>query len=347
MRKLKRSAPSSPSSQRDLAPPELRYQFLRAGPGRSPWAMRGVAGGIGVTGAIAMYAATGLTITLFISPLIAFLVNGMFRGAARVLGPSKEFRALPVGIVPWGIVIDPDRAPIAVPWPRLREVSYTRMTKDNDRYSAEPAIAVMLFNTDVGTVQAQGDDGEWVTSIDAFAPRFARNGVRPPAADIEGAQALETGGLPASLALLRRAEAILESADGRASLGLDAGDYRSTSSRAPGPETRALLREALWHDRAGPDPGPLAAVLCAELGISELVPDLLRLILSTSPLLAATARAAAARLGASPVAAGSLDELEHFLPAEEISELRRWLAAGVAAAAALREKANPFQKGER
>jgi hypothetical protein len=345
MRKPRRSAPSKASSKRDLAPPELRYQYLRAGPGRSPWALRGIAGGIGVTSAIAMFMSTGLVATLFIGPMIALLVNGMFRGAARLLGPSKDFRAAPVAIVPWGIVIDPDRSPVPVPWQRLREVSYTRIDQNGNQSTEGAGVAVMLFDTvDAGTVQAQGEDGEWVTSMDAFAPRFARNAPRPLAGDVEGTQALETGGLPASLALVRRAEAILQSADGRAALGLEAGDYRSTSSRIAGPATRALLRDALWNDRAGPDPGPLAAVLCAELGIVDVLPDLLQLILSTSPLLAATARAAAARLGASPVAAGSVNELEDFLPGEEIAELRRWLAA---AAATRKEPANPFQQGER
>ncbi len=327
------AARTSSTSKRDLAPPELRYQFLRAGPGRSPWALRGLAGGIGVAAVAALSIVSGRRTVLIAVPVIVFLLNGLFRGVTRLLDPSsKNARSAPVGIVPWGIVIDPDGAPVAVPWPRLREVSVTRVHRDEGRDDPRLPTAIMRFDTDAGVVRAQGEEGEWVSSVEAFHARFARAAARGPAADLDGIQPLETGGLPASLALLRRAEGMLDSADGRAALGLEAGDYRSTSSRAAGPETRAALRDALWRDGASLDAGPLAAILVAELGIDDLLPDLLRLILSASPLLAGTARAAAIRLGASPAAAGSLAELEHFLPRGDIEELQRWIDAAPRAA---------------
>lgn len=330
MRKPRRPAATTASStsQRDLVPAELRYQFLRAGPGRSPWAVRGVGVAVGVLVGLALFGYTGMVQAFFVVPVVAGLVGWVFAGVARLIGPSKEYRALPVGIVPWGLVIDPDGASIAVTWRGLRELSFVRVGRDGNRDADVPHTAVMLFNTEAGVVQAQGEDGEWVTTIDAFAPRFARAAPRGPSADIEGTEPLDMAEVPGSLALLRRAEALLQSAEGRASLGLEGGDYRTTSSKVAGPETRALLRAALWEADAKYDPGPLAAVLAAELGVEELLPDLLRLILSTSPLLSATARAAALRLGASPVAAGSLDELQYFLPDADIAELRRWAQAG-------------------
>lgn len=327
-KKATRARKATSASTRDLAPPELRYQLLRAGPGRSAWALRGIAGGFGLAGAAALAIATATPKLLVVMPVLTAVAHVAVRKVSRLLGPSGGLRAVPVGIVPWGIVVDPDGQPEPVPWSRLREVSYTLLQRDNRRDADSPSLAVMLFDTDVGLVQAEAEEGEWVTSVDAFAAPFARAAARTVAADLAGREPLDTGGAPATLALLRRAEALLDSADGRAALSLDAGGYRTTSSRIAGPETRATLRAALWNGDIGCDPGPLAAVLAADLAISELLPDLLRLILSPSPLLAATARAAAVRLGASRMAAGSLDELEHFLAAEELTELRRW--AGVA-----------------
>lgn len=320
-------AASGGANARDLAPPEMRYQYLRAGPGRSPWAVRGIAGAIGLGGAVTLALVTNLRILLGTAPVIAAIVGGLFRGFARLLGPSKDYRAAPVAIVPWGILVDPDTEPRALPWPKVRELSFTRVDRQGSRNNDAPAVTIMLFDTEAGVVQAQGDDGEWVSSIDAFAPRFARSALRGPAGDLTGTDPLDTTGLPPTLALLRRAEAVLDSADGRSSLGIEAGNYRTISSKTAGPETKQILRDALWNDGSPLDPGPLAAVLTAELGVTDLLPDLLRLILSTSPLLAATARAAARKLGASPAHAGSLDEIAHFLPEQDLTELRRWTDA--------------------
>lgn len=329
MRKTRRgsAARTSSTTKRDLAPAELRYQFLRAGPGRSPWALRGISGGIGLGVAATLALSTHTRLLLATAPVFAAIVNGAFRGVARLLGPSKDFRALPVAIVPWGIVLDPDGEATALPWPRLRELSFTRVDREGNRNNDAPAITIMLFDTDVGVVQAQAEDGEWVSSVDAFAPRFARSAARGPAGDLAGKEPLDTTGLPPTLALLRRAEAVLDSADGRASLGIESGNYRTMSSKTAGPETKQILQDALWSDGGALDPGPLAAVLAAELGVTDLLPDLLRMILSISPLLAAAARAAAQRLGASPAHAGSLDELEGFLSAQDVAELRRWAGA--------------------
>jgi hypothetical protein len=334
MRETKRKArmpgagpPSSGS--RDLAPTELRYQLLRPGPGRVPWKVGTLVSGIGVGSAAATAVIMHNYLFLWATPIFMAVANGLIYGVSRLFSAPEGMRAAPVAIVPWGIVLEPDGVADALPWPRIREVSYQRFESVQREAGSKDtiSIAIMLFDTDLGLVQAQAEDGEWVTSVDAFAPRFARSVQRGPSADLAGTEPLETGGMPTSLALLRRAESILASADGRASLGLEAGDYRTVSSRIAGPETRAVLRAALWDGKARLDPGAMAAVLIAELRITDLLQDLLRLILSPTPLLAAVARAAALRLGASRVAAGSLDELELFLPAQELNELKRW--AGV------------------
>src|SRR5262245_52132879 len=83
----------------------------------SPGGRLGIAGGFGAGGALALVFATDVHALFLAAPIIAYAVNSLFKGVARLLGPSKEFRAVPVAIVPWGIVIDPDRQPAPVDWP--------------------------------------------------------------------------------------------------------------------------------------------------------------------------------------------------------------------------------------
>jgi hypothetical protein len=339
-KKQKRAGEASPPTTRELVPAELRYQFLKAGPGRAPVRVGGFAIAIGVVvGFVAASELHSKPAGLLVTIPVVWGIATALRGLARLLPPSKDYRAVPVGIVPWGVVLDPDGASIPVSWSRLGHVGVTAVQEDDggafwarfnfyrqDRRDEDaPARVIVTFETKGGTVQATGEEGTWLTWLRASAPRVTRAANRPPAGDLHGTAALAVEGVPVSLALLRCAETLLASPDARASLGLsESYDYRATRSSVVGPTTPDLLRRALWSAPGELDPGPLAAVLAAELGVAELLPDLLRLLLSPSPLLAGVAKAAALRLGASLRVAGSFEELEPFLAADEIAELRRW-----------------------
>jgi hypothetical protein len=306
---------------REVVPAALRYQGLAAGPLKSRW----VSGGVAAGGVIAAALATGVQSLIVASPFIAIAVGGVVALVSGLGESTKGLRALPIAIVPWGIVLDPDRAPVPVPWSGVQEITYTLVQRDKRNQPERLRLAIMTFHMGDTRLRASAEEGEWVTAAAELFRKLARAAEHPPAADLAGKDPLDVAELPAPLALLRRAEAILESAQGRMDLGLDAGNYRSTSSRTVGPETRDLLRKALWNGKPRLDPGPLAAVLIAQLRITELLPDVLSLIMSPSPLLAATARAAALRLGASRIAAGSFDEVALFAPARDLSELRAWV----------------------
>ena len=107
-------------------------------------------------------------------------------------------------------------------------------------------------------------------------------------------------------------------------LGLETS-YRTIGGRAASHETVASLRGILRDRRAHElDRRPLAAVVAAELGLTELVPDLVALVQSPHPMVAATAKAAALRLGASSSRVGHIDELAPFLPPEDVETLGAW-----------------------
>jgi hypothetical protein len=88
-----------------------------------------------------------------------------------------------------------------------------------------------------------------------------------------------------------------------------------------------MLRAALSdRGRAPFDPRPIAAVLAGELRATELVADLVGLVTSPHPIVAATARGAALRLGAGASRTGAIDEVEPFLWGDDADALRSWSA---------------------
>lgn len=310
---------------RELAPPVLRYHFLDPGPGKRPWILCGVTGGVGMGATVAGAVALGAPLAVLLAPVVGAVASAVTSIVAGPLEPLRNLHAAAVDIVPWGIVIDPDGKPEPVPWSGVRSIRYTVVSQDRWQEELGSKTAILTFEVGSRRIQAMGEEGKWLLPVCELHRRLARAAERRPAADIAGTEGLDLGGLGAPLALARCAEAILDSADGRATLGLQSGGYRTAASTVAGQETRDALRAALFDGAAPFDPGPLACLLAARLGVGSLLPDVLQLILSPSPLLAATARAAAVRLGASLMSAGSLGEVRHFLPAAEIADLRAWM----------------------
>lgn len=310
---------------RDLAPAVLRYHFLDPGPGKRPWIVCGVTGGFGMGATVAGAFILGAPLLALLAPIVGAVAGAVTSIVAGPLEPLRNLHAAAVDIVPWGIVIDPDGKPEPIPWSGVRSIRYTVVSQETWQGEGSSKTAVLTFAVGSRRIQAMGEEGEWVLTVCQLHKRLARAAERRPAADIAGTEGLDLGGLSAPLALASRAEAILDSADGRATLGLQSGGYRTAASTVAGEETRGALRAALFDGAAPFDPGPLACLLAARLGVGSLLPDVLQLVLSPSPLVAATARAAAVRLGASLMSAGSLGEVRHFLPAAELADLRAWM----------------------
>jgi hypothetical protein len=75
------------------------------------------------------------------------------------------------------------------------------------------------------------------------------------------------------------------------------------------------------------DPRPFAAILAAELHATAVTEELLELVQSPLPLLAAVAKVAATKLGAAAARVGALDEVEPFLLRRDVEALAAWQAA--------------------
>ncbi len=185
----------------------------------------------------------------------------------------------------------------------------------------------MIFGTTSGSFQAQADDGEWLRWLEANASSLQATSLSPPSGDLMGLLMIEkVGDESVSAGLFRWSRSLLSSSEGFLGLVLeDVGDFRSAPRLVAGPTTEAILKDAFALAPREADPGPVAALVVAELGLQAFLPTLLRLVLSPSPIMAATAKAAALRLGASLREAGSFDEVAPFLTAEAVADLKAWV----------------------
>jgi len=108
-------------------------------------------------------------------------------------------------------------------------------------------------------------------------------------------------------------------------LGLPSGGYRQAASCAASEHTVAILRGIL-RDKTPHrvDPRAFAAVVAAELHATALAEDLVALVQSPHPVIAAVAKVAARKLGVATARVGALDEVAPFLAEQDVAALRGW-----------------------
>jgi hypothetical protein len=280
---------------------------------------------VGQVGVAATALGLGAAVTLAMSSLdarhavvagsVASLLSGLAlrsagAGARRAPSPSGSAR---MAIVPWGVLVEDD-SPRILRWAAVRKIDVvtTRLSSrvavetEHDRFVGEAIGAVPLDRL--------------VMHLDAYAEEQST----PLALDLDGERSTEPFE-SACEAVLGAARSFLETACAAADLDLPPAGYRRLSLHATGPRTADTLRRVLG-DRTPKraDPRAFAAVLAAELGATELVPDLVALTQCPHPAVAAVARQAARRLGASRARTGTLDEVAAFLWDRDRERLEAW-----------------------
>jgi hypothetical protein len=251
------------------------------------------------------------------------------RRGARVAWPRRGARPVAMAIVPWGVHVAPETDPRVLRWPAVRRVTVD-VTHTLRGGTPDALASVVTVFTEREVLAGRAPGAVPLEALLANLAGYSAEAARPAAADLDGLEPLAGGAAePAAKTLLAGADALCRSADGAARLRLPAGDYRHVALRAAGPETLEVLRAALAAGLDAPaDPRPLASVVTALLGARELVPDLVRLVSSPHPLVAACAKASALRLGAPQSRAGSVEEVEAFLFAEDFELLDAWSRGG-------------------
>lgn len=315
---------------RKVQPPDFRYVWLTPGPSSAAVTM--AIGSVGTAGlGIALWSANpqplSLGLTLGMGAVTALvLARNERRGA---LFQKERAREVAMAVVPWGIVVAPDTEPRVLRWPAIKKVS---VDVTHSLRGGTPVIvsSFVTVQTEREILAGRASGAVGLESLVANLDAYAEEASRPPARDLEGnAPAGDDATEPVATLLVKLAEELCSSGRGAARLRLPAGGYRSVSTRRAAPETLDELHAALHSSADMPaDPRPLAAILAGMLGARELVPDLLRLVSSPHPMVAAFANAAAIRLDAPRSRAGTLSEIGPFLFDEDLEAIRAWAGEG-------------------
>lgn len=310
---------------RKVPPPDFRYVWLMPGP--SSAALAAALGTIGLGAFGTAILGNGHHPFFF-----AFALTGGTLGALTLLRSEdrrhKGTREVSMAIVPWGVLVEPDTDPRVLRWPAIRKIG---VEVSHAMHGGTPSIisSFVTVQTDRELLGGRTPGPAGLEGLTVNLDAYAEEAARPVAVDLGGFDpSVDSATEPVVAELLRHAEELCATSRGAAELDLPTGSYRTIASAKAAPETIALLRRILSSgvDAAPPaDPRPLAAIVAARLGATDLVPDLLRLVSSPHPVVAALAKAAAIRLGAPRNRAGAIDEVASFLFEEDYERIVRWV----------------------
>lgn len=234
--------------------------------------------------------------------------------------------AHPLGIVPWGVLVESDEQPRALRWPAIRRVL---VESKFVRQGAIDSTAWSLLTIETGRERfvgrAFGDVP--LDRLEAHLDAYSRESSHRIALDLDGARPLAAHLMPSIDSLLAAAREYLASSAAVIRLSLSGADYRRASALVPSRHAIEELRLVLTdRNDMTVDARPFAAILAAEFGAHELEREIVALVQSPHPLVAAVAKAAARKLGVAVSRAGSVEEVAPFLFGEDVTSLDAWVS---------------------
>jgi hypothetical protein len=246
----------------------------------------------------------------------------------RVGGPRVAARwgadAVSMAIVPWGILVEPDARPRVLHWAAVKKV-HVEMLYGRDQATPMTLWSVVTVQTEHERLAGRAPGAVSIDRLLAHLDAYAEEQSHRIALDLDGERAADGPIEPDCEPLLEAARAYLDSAPASMRLGLPPGGYRRASAHAAGSDAihalRTILRDKTPHEV---DPRAFAAVLAAELHATELAEELVALVQSPHPVLAAVAKVAARRLGMATSRVGALDEVAPFLDERDVATLTEW-----------------------
>jgi hypothetical protein len=245
-----------------------------------------------------------------------------------------EAGAVPFAIVPWGVLVDHAETPRVLRWAAIQTLHVHTMYGRDAVATTSTLWSLVTLQTEHELFTGRTAGAASLERLLAHLASYAREQGHRVALDLEGKEPPSSAPLePEFERLLAAALEHLLRAPTSHRLGLETS-YRTSGGRAASGDTVAWLRGILRDRRARElDRRPLAAVLAAELDLGELIPELVALVQSPHPMVAATAKAAALKLGAPSARVGLIDEVAPFLPPEDVETLTAWIAQGARARA--------------
>jgi hypothetical protein len=311
---------------KSVPPPDFRYVGLTPGPSRR--GVIGTATGAGVStfgfGLVLGAGADGPTLLLasLAGGITALLVARCFGPTLPALAPHASRLA----IVPWGVLVHSEPIPRRLRWAAVKSIEVD-FVHEMDHATPATRWSLVTIRTEKETLGGRAPGQVSLERLEAFFPSYAEEAARPAALDLEGTIGLDEWIEPIFELLLAEARRLINSGELAERLDLVPRSYREPRPGRPSVEALARLEAVL---RGAPenaaDPRPLAALIAAEIGASELLGALGELVTSPHPLLAAVARGSSLRLGADIKRVGAVEELVEFLPARELEQIERWIA---------------------
>jgi hypothetical protein len=235
---------------------------------------------------------------------------------------SKRTLTATMAVVPWGILVDPDYSPRILRWAAIKRV-HVEIFYGRDAGTATTLYSVVTIETEHERLSGCAAGAAPLDRLLAHLEPYTREQSHAIALDLDGDRPSEGPLEPECEPLLSSARAWIESAPASMRLELQAS-YRGVFGGAS-PRTAEVLRGVL-RDRTGRavDPRAFAAVIAAELGVREVIDDLLALVQSPHPVIAAVAKTAARKLGAATTRTGALEEVAPFLSERDYQVLAAW-----------------------
>lgn len=310
----------------ELAPsPDFRYVGFAPAPRLGPGFLAGMflggaSVGVGLSRALTIVEA--LAGAALASAGIAFVWRKLHGP-----GPLLARSGAPLAFVPWGVLVEDEGAPRVLRWAAVRRV-HLHVIYGRDEATPSTLWSLVSVETERERYAARAPGAVPLDRLLAYLEAYADEASHRVAMDLDGERTGEGPLEPDFEPLLESARAYLDSAPASSRLLLPPSGYRRTSTRAADGATVEELRKVL-ADRTPRevDPRPFAAVLAAELRATELKKELLALVQSPHPFIAAVAKVAATKLGADPSKAGSVDEVAPFLHEEDLLAMKAWGAS--------------------
>jgi hypothetical protein len=305
-------------------PPDFRYVGLEAGQrGLAPaWA-----------GAVGAGALLSLGLCHVEDPRRLLLLAGASAlGIVALLGVRARLgvqhrsceQALEMAIVPWGVLIESESRARVLHWPGIKRIQI-QMIHGSDQGTPTTRFSFVTIETATERLAGRAFGGVSLERLVVHLDAYACEAGHRIALDLDGDSWGDGPSEPDCEPLLSAARAWIDSARAIDRLDLPAAGYRQTSAHGGSPRAIEVLRQVL-RDRTSHevDPRPFAAVVAAELRATELADDLVELVQSPHPVVAAVAKVAARKLGVAKARTGALDEVEPFLLRRDLETLAAW-----------------------
>ena len=306
-------------------PPDFRYVGLEAGARLRVGFVAGMLGASATFGAglVTTFGERGLLMTAIAAGGTAYFLRGAF--GPRTRGGSS---GVPMAIVPWGVLIEPDTQHHVLRWSAVDDLK-VEMIHASDQGAITALWSVVTISALGKRLFGRARGAVPLERLAAHLTRYADESSHAVALDLQGESRTDGPLEPEVLPLLAAARDYIQGAPGSSRLDLPPAGYRSTASRAPSARAVAELGEVLRDRRPrDPDPRAFAAVVAAEIHADALLPELLELVQCPHPVVAAVSKAAARKLGAPTSRAGALDEVAPFLQPADVSQLAAWVDGG-------------------